>query len=108
MTEDHVAPSTSPPDRSGAARAYASHRPGVPQRTAGFRTAALARVPAPVVPGPGASRVSGFAGPALSGDRHAAFEGDARLLLGTHAAPGPLTGESGFTVRLARRPGALA
>ncbi|MCX5401968.1 trans-aconitate 2-methyltransferase [Streptomyces sp. NBC_00102] len=49
-----------------------------------------------------------YAGPALFGDRHAAFEEDARRLLGTHAALGPLTEESVFTVRLARRPGDLA
>ncbi|MGW1467018.1 class I SAM-dependent methyltransferase [Streptomyces sp. NPDC002308] len=49
-----------------------------------------------------------FAGPALFGDLHAAFEDDARRLLAAHAALGPLTEESVFTVRLARRPGDLA
>ncbi|MEU1088026.1 class I SAM-dependent methyltransferase [Streptomyces sp. NPDC005892] len=49
-----------------------------------------------------------FAGPALFGERHAAFEDDAHRLLRAHAALGPLTEESVFAVRLARRPGDLA
>lgn len=49
-----------------------------------------------------------FARPAHFGDRHAAFEDDARRLLDTHAGLGPLTEESVFTVHLAQRPGDLA
>ncbi|MFF4344926.1 class I SAM-dependent methyltransferase [Kitasatospora sp. NPDC001540] len=45
-----------------------------------------------------------FAAPALFGERHTAFETEALNLLGRHAADGPLTEDTVFTVLLARRP----
>ena len=50
-------------------------------------------------------RTTSFAGPELFGERHAAFEDEARTLLDELAAGGSLLEEAVFTVLLARRPG---
>ncbi|WP_405735064.1 class I SAM-dependent methyltransferase [Streptomyces sp. NBC_01537] len=50
-------------------------------------------------------RTTSFAGPTLFGERHAAFEADARALLHAHASNGSLVENTVFTVLLARRPG---
>ncbi|MGY3334036.1 diadenosine tetraphosphate (Ap4A) HIT family hydrolase/SAM-dependent methyltransferase [Streptomyces filamentosus] len=50
-------------------------------------------------------RSSSFAGAAQFTERHADFEGEARLLLERHAAGAGLVEEAVFTVLLARRPG---
>ncbi|MFJ3946206.1 class I SAM-dependent methyltransferase [Streptomyces griseoaurantiacus] len=50
-------------------------------------------------------RSTSFAAPELFGERHAAFEAEARRLLDAHASGGPLTEHAVFTVLLARRGG---
>jgi ubiquinone/menaquinone biosynthesis C-methylase UbiE len=50
-------------------------------------------------------RSTSFAGAGLFGERHAAFEDEARALLDELAAGGSLVEEAVFTVLLARRPG---
>jgi hypothetical protein len=50
-------------------------------------------------------RTTSFAGAELFGERHAAFEDEARALLNELAAGGALLEEAVFTVLLARRPG---
>ncbi|MET8538638.1 class I SAM-dependent methyltransferase [Streptomyces sp. NPDC005065] len=50
-------------------------------------------------------RSTSFAGPELFGQRHAAFEAEARTLLDAHASGGSLTENAVFTILLARRPG---
>lgn len=50
-------------------------------------------------------RGTSFAGAELFGQRHAAFEDEARTLLHTHATDGSLVENAVFTVLLARRPG---
>ncbi|MFI0219801.1 class I SAM-dependent methyltransferase [Streptomyces lydicus] len=50
-------------------------------------------------------RSTSFAASALFGERHAAFEAEARILLDAHASGGPLVEQAMFTVLLARRGG---
>ncbi|MFE7709233.1 class I SAM-dependent methyltransferase [Streptomyces sp. NPDC057486] len=50
-------------------------------------------------------RSTSFAGPELFGQRHAAFEAEARTLLDAHAAGDSLSESAVFTLLLARRPG---
>lgn len=50
-------------------------------------------------------RSTSFASPELFGERHAAFEDEARTLLDSHACGGSLTEHAVFTVLLARRGG---
>lgn len=53
-------------------------------------------------------RSTSFAGAELFGERHAAFENEARALLHAHAQDGSLVEDAVFTVLLARRPGGAA